>query len=315
MTEKSKNTHKKKRPTVQGFRVVEKACIWMKAGVVRFRECDNDFDCNSCAFDTAMRRSLTQMPAAGSDHSRPGWVTYLQSTYDGASRSCRHVLTGRIESPKICPLNYECHHCAFDQMLDDADLAGAVEKPSFHFAAGYKMADGYYYHMGHGWARFEHGGRVRIGFDDFMTRLFGNLDKLELPPLGSSLVQSEVGLTIHRSRNHAAVLSPLSGTVLATNYNACRHPQIAHADPYGQGWLMIVEPDNPKRNLKKLYFGKESNQWMERESQRLLGMLGPEFEKLAATGGSPVDDIFGSIPELEWNRLVRNFLHTSQKGR
>jgi len=37
----------------------------------------------------------------------------------GASRYCRLMLTGVVEAPKLCTLNYECCHCAFDQWLDD----------------------------------------------------------------------------------------------------------------------------------------------------------------------------------------------------
>ena len=48
----------KERKQVKGFRVIEDECIWMKGGVINFRKCDNDFDCNSCSFDKAMRKAM-----------------------------------------------------------------------------------------------------------------------------------------------------------------------------------------------------------------------------------------------------------------
>jgi hypothetical protein len=39
-------------------------------------------------------------------------------------------------------------------------------------------------------------------------------------------------------------------------------------------------------------------------------MMGPEYEKLAATGAEPIGDVFGNIPEIGWDRLVETFLHT-----
>lgn len=51
----------------------------------------------------------------------------------GCSRSCRHVVSGRIQAPKICTRNDECYHCAFDQMLDaldDASQAKASTNPA-----------------------------------------------------------------------------------------------------------------------------------------------------------------------------------------
>jgi len=41
-----------------------------------------------------------------------------------------------------------------------------------------------------------------------------------------------------------------------------------------------------------------------------LGLLGPEYEKLAATGGEPVGDVYANFPQVGWNRLVRTFLRT-----
>jgi len=296
---------------VIGFRVLEDECIWMKAGVVNFRKCDNDFDCNTCGFDKGMRHAMHLDKAVDSTAAAPGWVEHLKKRYDGASRPCRHALTGRIDAPKTCTLNYECFHCAFDQMLDEMDLAMELDAPAFRLASGFKMADGYYYHMGHGWARFEHGGRVRVGFDEFAVKLFGTMGSVGLPPLGETLLQDQVGWTFSRADDKAAVLSPITGTVLAVNHRATEHPEIVHEDPYGQGWLIILEPNSPKRNLKNLFYGNKGFRWIEQENRKLLGLMGPAYEQLAATGGRPLGDIYGNYPKIGWDRLVAQFLHTS----
>jgi len=49
----------------------------------------------------------------------PEWAEHLKTCYRGSSRPCRHAFTGLINAPKICVFNYECFHCAFDQMLDE----------------------------------------------------------------------------------------------------------------------------------------------------------------------------------------------------
>ena len=310
---KKKGKAEQRKPRrVIGFQVLEDECIWMKAGVVNFRVCDQAYNCNNCAFDKGMRKAMKLSADGDTREIAPRWVEYLQKTYHGASRPCRHSLTGRIDAPKICSLNYECYHCTFDQMLDDADVAQEPNAPAYHRASGYKMADGYYYHMGHSWIRFEHGGRVRVGLDDFAARLFGAPGAVNLPPLGESLKQHHVGWTFARESRQAAILSPASGTVLAVNHKAREHPEITHEDPYQEGWLMILEPATPKRDLKGLYFGEESFHWMEQEVQKLMGMLGQEYEKLAATGGEPIGDVYGNIPELDWDVLVRQFLGTEK---
>ena len=308
--QKLKNRSKKR---VQGFNVLVNECIWMKSGVVNFRECDNNFDCPTCPFDRGMRKAMGIGDQLKTEQTAPKWVAHLQKKYAGASRPCRHALTGRVDAPKICALNYECYHCAFDQMLDEADMVRKLESPQYILASGYQMAAGYYYHMGHSWSRFEHGGRVRVGVDDFLVKIFGSAKSLNLPPLGEKIQQNKVGWFFTRNGHEAAVLSPVSGTVLAVNHRAIDHPEILQTDPYHTGWLFMLEPVMPKRNLKSLYYGRESIQWMERESQRLLEMMGPEYSNLAATGAEPLTDVYALCPQIGWDALVREFLRTGIK--
>ena len=293
-----------------GYQVEEDECIWMTAGVVNFRLCDNAFDCYNCPFDAGMQRAISPRDPTKIELKEPGWVDYLKKHYHGAERPCRHALTGRIDAPKICPMNYECYHCAFDQMMDEIDIGEIGEPPSYTLASGYKMAKGYYYHLGHCWVRFDHGGRVKVGFDDFMVKLFGASQFLALPPIGATLTKNQAYVTFGRGNHRTAVLSPVTGMVLTVNHRIQEHPGIPHEDPYHEGWLYVLEPDMPKKNLKGLYYGKESMQWIGQESQKLLNLIGPEYESLASTGAQPISDVFGNFPELEWDQLVKTFLRT-----
>ena len=311
MKAKEKNSSDSKKRVV-GFQVVEDQCIWAKAGVINYRVCDNAYDCNTCGFDKAMSRAAQKRPEDVSQLFAPGWSEELRGRYIGANRPCRHALTGRINAPKICPLNNECYHCAFDQWLDEVDLNQELGAPKYQMASGFKVAEGYYYHLGHSWVRFEHGGVVRVGFDDFLSRVFGTMSSVELPSLGKSLTQNKVGWSFAREEREASVLCPVTGKVLAVNHAVMEHPEIAHEDPYQHGWLMILEPNMPKRNLKGLYYGDESVHWMEEEQQKLMGLLGPEYGELASTGAEVVDDIFGNCEGIEWNGLVDRFLHTGK---
>jgi len=303
---------KRGKDTVQGLQVVDQECIWMKAGVINFRLCDNAFDCYTCAFDKGMRKAMRAGDAL--DRIEPEWSSSLRMQYNGAVRPCRHALTGRVSPVKVCTMNYECYHCPYDQMLDDSELSQSPEIPSYSLASGYRVAQGFYYHLGHCWARLEHGGRVRMGFDDFLVKVFGSPSNIDLPSLGATLTQSQPGWTFDRGGHRAAVLSPMSGTVLAVNQRAKETPNLTHADPYQEGWLLMVEPRMPKKDLKGLYYGDEGPRWMEHEVQALAGLMGPEYEQLAATGGEPVEDLFGAYPEIGWERLVGVFLHTEKMG-
>ncbi len=295
---------KTKKNVVYGFQVIEDECIWSKAGMVQSRTCDNVFDCRTCAYDIAMKKTFN----ADSKKPRSGWANNVKGIYDHTNIPCRHALTGRVTAAKVCVNNYECNHCAYDQMLDDEDMAFIEEKAACVKSSGYLLADEYYYHKGHTWVRFEHGGRIKVGFDDFMVKLFGSPSNISLPHLGAKLKKDHAGVTFSRLDNVATACSPVTGTVLAINNKVQEHPEIVHEDPYNEGWLYMIEPKMPKMNLRGLFYGKDSLEWTDKESQKLLRLMGPEYQNLAAAGGDPVDDIHGSFPEIGWERLAKTFL-------
>lgn len=306
---KKENRGKRDSDLIRGFKVVEDECIWMKAGVVNFRMCDNVFDCSTCPFDTAMQKAMNagkrNPPESPQKRDSSRWVSGMKHKYKEAQVPCRHVLTGRIDAPKICVHNYECHSCQYDQWLDDAEQVDVLKKAEYQNVSGYNIADDYYYHEGHTWARFEHGGRVRVGVDDFFVRLFGPEGGFELPALGDSLKQGQSGMVFLREEGEkASLLSPVSGTVVAIN------PNISSEDPYNEGWLLLVETKMPKLNHKKLIYGPDAIRWVEDENRKLLGMLGPQYEKMAATGGRVINNIYGQFPELDWQELTKTFLKT-----
>jgi len=297
-----------------GFHLGEKECVWMRAGIINFRLCNQDYDCYNCPFDRHMRQAMGEETSSGMKEREGSRSSRVTEHYHVTARPCIHYLSGRLTSPGTCTGKYECHRCAVHQRLNSQEEAQNVEQPKLTNISGYRVADGYYYHMGHAWAQVSQDGYVRIGIDDFTSRLFGPADEVELPPVGTTLRQGEVGWVLSRSHGTAAMQSPVTGTVIAVNPRAKKNPEIVHADPYRDGWLFLLDPADLKLNLKGLYFGKETFRWLENENRNLLDLLGEEYGRLAATGGEPVNDIFGEFPEIGWDLLVRSFLHTAENA-
>jgi glycine cleavage system H lipoate-binding protein len=296
-----------------GFYLLEDRCIWMKAGIINFRNCDYDNDCYNCPFDQAMRSAMGEKDTPERIEKQANWVIQLQERYQIAAKPCIHFKSGRIESPEECTGNYECYACNIHQMLYAEKQVQTIKKPKYTNVSGFQVADDYYHHLGHSWAHMEHDGRVRVGIDAFISKVFGPTDTINLPPVGAFLKQGEVGWVLTRNGHKAPMQSPLSGTLCAVNNRIKEQPEISNNDPYEEGWLFLLDPANLKLNLKGLYFGKECFEWMEKENQNLLEFLGPKYERLAATGGKPIADIYGHFPEMAWDMLVRTFLHTLEK--
>jgi glycine cleavage system H lipoate-binding protein len=310
-----KTTGKTKR---EGFETVPGSvdkCIWMEAGVIDYKLCSNYYNCHSCAFDRAMKeasdRNTASRPArADADSSRNRIVDWREKMKQrqGMERKCRHSLSGRAPI-RLCPYDYECTSCAFDQMLEDAfELQLPYRIAGIPEVEGYGLPNGHFYHFGHAWARVENGGRIRIGIDDFSTRVFGKADKFELPLTGEEIKFSKIGMAFLRGGKEADVLSPVSGIVAAVNYNAAKNPGLVREEPYNDGWLMVLEPVEMKKNLKDLMYGKETTRWIAGEHQKLMGLVS-QVGITMADGGS-VEDVVGNVPSLEWDVLTKEFLRT-----
>lgn len=292
-------------PTIQTFTATENQCIWMRAGIVNFKLCENAYDCLTCPFDKLMARDVKK---------RQGRVAPLGKTLAGKpyhQKECRHMLTGRVPY-HFCSNSYQCHVCEFDQSVDEMDFAEVKGSIPTHRIAGFQAADSYYYHRGHSWARVEHDGLVRIGIDDFALRLIGRPTGINLPLPGSRLEQTEVGWTVMREERTARMLAPVSGVILAANQRVINHPETAKEDPYSNGWLLVIEPHHLRRNLKNLLFEEEAEAWLKADSQKLGVMITNAYGlPLAATGGEIVDDIYGNVAnKIGWDELVYEFLLT-----
>ena len=205
-----------------------------------------------------------------------------------------------------------CHQCSFDELLEEQfDFFLAPEGPKVQEVFGITVPTSNFLHRGHTWVALETAGRVRIGLDDFSQKVFGPAANLKLPDPGEEIRADEVALTLSRQGKPAAVLAPLNGVIEAVNPRVRQTPRLLHDDPYGEGWLFVVTPTNLKSDLEKMLFGQCNVAWMEHESHRLLGMLESMAGVTMPSGGMIIDDVFGAYPQLGWERLVREFLHTA----
>jgi glycine cleavage system H lipoate-binding protein len=277
-------------------------CLWMQAGVVKFKSCDNYYDCTSCKYDHAMNQKV----AKGKQIS---WQQAMKRRPD-LDRVCRHSLTGRIEK-RMCAYDYECGRCDFDQYFEDVWTPKAKASPAEMMQIkGFKVPVGYYFHNGHAWAKIESGGYIRVGLDDFALKVLGEADALDLPLIGKELDQSKAGWGLKRKDNLADVLSPVDGVIMEVNSKVRENPKLANNEPYGDGWLFMVRTPDVKGSMKKLMVDQDSLSWINAEVHQLETMIEEVAGPLAADGGYLADDIYGNLPDLGWKNLTQKFLRT-----
>jgi glycine cleavage system H protein len=100
---------------------------------------------------------------------------------------------------------------------------------------GFRVPDNLRYHPGHTWALSESPTLVRVGMDDFATKLAGHIDHIDMPQRGQWVRQGQKLFTLHRDGVSADMMSPIEGSVAEINESAVAHPELAREDPYGDG--------------------------------------------------------------------------------
>ena len=173
---------------------------------------------------------------------------------------------------------------------------------------GFKVPQGYYFHPGHTWIKVEEGASVRVGIDEFALRLLGPLDRVEAPLMGKEVKQGRADIGVSRATHQAKFLSPVSGVVTAINPRLREKGNLAHQDPYSEGWVMSVNCNNLRRDLKSLLINNETGNFMVGEVERLYEVIEEVAGPLAADGGDLGHDIYGHMPQLGWERLTEIFL-------
>ena len=93
----------------------------------------------------------------------------------------------------------------------------------------------------HEWARRE-GGTVRIGITDFAQDELGDIVFVELPTVGETIgAGSEFGV-VESIKAVSDLYAPVSGEVVATNEDLIDAPELVNDDPFGEGWMIEVDP-------------------------------------------------------------------------
>lgn len=123
------------------------------------------------------------------------------------------------------------------------------------------------------WVLKEANGRVRVGLDDFSQQRNGDVAFASVKPTGTRLLRDQCFAEVETIKAMVELPSPVSGTVVEANAALDTTPEVINQDPYGTGWLALVETSDWESERSQLlepaaYFSVMQAQAIE-ESKRL----------------------------------------------
>lgn len=266
-------------------------CIGMTAGLVSYRLCDREYDCDHCPFDAALRGITVE--AEGANPSARGWGSRRpEATLEAAATEAAEASRG------------------------DSGARAARRRPGSGEFPGDRR-----FGAGHTWARgVDDGppGRVRVGLDGFAAALLEVPRAVRCVPAGSRLARGDGACELDLAGGVLTLGAPLAGELVAANRRCQDDPALLLAEPYGEGWLLELAAAAPAAtdNGDGLCTAEEARRRSGHDLRRFRRRVA--FDLLAADdgvgptlpdGGEPVVDLRGLLGARRYLELLRELVH------
>ena len=100
------------------------------------------------------------------------------------------------------------------------------------------------YHQEHEWIRVE-GARATLGISQFAQEALGDIVFLEMPKLNLTVKAGQEIGEVESTKTTSSIYTPVSGTIVKVNADLQDHPETVNADPYGKGWMVVIDLADP----------------------------------------------------------------------
>ncbi|MDE3019287.1 MAG: glycine cleavage system protein GcvH [Nitrospirota bacterium] len=100
------------------------------------------------------------------------------------------------------------------------------------------------YHEEHEWIRVQ-GKQATLGISNFAQDALGDIVFIDLPKSGAAVTAGQQIGEVESTKTTSSIYTPVSGTVVKINPDLKDHPEAVNADPYGKGWMAVIEMSDP----------------------------------------------------------------------
>jgi glycine cleavage system H protein len=262
----------------------ELKCVWMTAGLLTYKLCKYDLQCERCPLDWELR-NLSLTPPFDPAAFQEGKTTISEGAAPALPREKEKLRQKFLEED-----------------LSPSDIRGSL-----------------FYHPGHTWIKVEKADEVRVGLDCFLRRIVGKVNVIVLPLPGRRCHRGENLCSIIQEEGILDIVFPVSGSILSVNQKLKDQPNLVSEDPLGNGFLLTLKPKNLQRDQKYLFSGEAALSWYQKELERFKAAVVSEWhgqERVGITmqdGRISLRDIRTFVDPERYIQLVSTFLRNGEK--
>ena len=180
-----------------------------------------------------------------------------------------------------------------------------------------RIPQGLFYSKNHTWAHLEKSGIAKVGLDDFLLHITGEVKFSNLKNPGNFINKGELLADIDQNGKLLQIYSPLSGRVMNTNTTLYESPGVINEDPYGKGWIYKIKPSEWIAETGSYYLAEEAIAWSKNELERFKDFLAESVKKyspetsilILQDGGELCDQPLSELPNEVWQDFQKSFLN------
>ena len=96
----------------------------------------------------------------------------------------------------------------------------------------------------HEWTS-EDSGRIKVGITQYAQDALGDVVYVDLPATGTRVEKGQPFGEVESTKSVSDLYAPVSGTIVERNESLESNPELVNSDPYGEGWMVVIEADDP----------------------------------------------------------------------
>lgn len=183
-----------------------------------------------------------------------------------------------------------------------------------------RIPQGLFFSNYHTWAYLERSGNARVGMDDLLLHITGDVRVKDLHEKGTVISKGDKLAEIYQDGKAITISSPVSGEITAINPLITQDAGIINQDPYLKGWIYKIKPENWIAETGQYHLAGEATDWFSGEINRFRDFLARSVTEVMhgssdvvlQDGGELVDNPLSRLPGEVWENFQKDFLNNGK---
>jgi glycine cleavage system H protein len=179
-----------------------------------------------------------------------------------------------------------------------------------------QIPQGLFFSRLHTWAHLEKSGLAKVGLDDLLVHITGEVCLNRLLDSGERIKKGDFLGEIVQNDKRLKIYSPISGEIVGTNPLLIKNPELLNEDPYQRGWMYKIKPMSWVADTQSYFLAEDASLWARQELERFKDFLAQSLGKyspdpsavILQDGGELRDQPLSELPDEVWQDFQQNFL-------